>query len=69
MKTIVTERYAALRPTVAGRLYIDLGSLSDSAEGAHRLAQRRDAQDHRAIRTGQARSYARVTRVEIREVK
>lgn len=66
------ERYAAIRPAVLDNGTLieqpDLSTLSDTNDGALRLAQRRDEQNHMAIRRGNAYPFRRIARVRVEEV-
>lgn len=73
---VIAHRWAALRPETysdglrmkrTGREYIDLSTLSDTEAGARALADRRDIQDHRLIRLGEALAHTRITRVRIEQ--
>lgn len=48
---------------------IDLSTLSETADGARALADRRDAQNRMAIRRGEMLPVLRVARVQIEEVR
>jgi hypothetical protein len=80
-RSLVCERWAAIRCFLSttgplgsrvapsGREYIDLSTLSADFGDARALAVRRDEQNVRAIRRGEALPHARVVRVRIKEVR
>lgn len=52
-----------------GREWIETSTLHPTAEGARALGERRDAQNRRAIRRGEALPLSRVARVRIEEAR